>query len=299
MKFLLIGIYVFITCIAILAIDRIRSRHYSSGSVIEETHSTDFIDTLSQRKRKQLEAQPWNMKYETYTAIAAICGVLFAVTGYLYRDIVFGIIAGVIGVLIPEIVVRVQAASQKQRFEERYARSLRQLSAGLKSGMSLHQAIEDVAHSPFVHDDVRVEYQQLSADLKLGIPLQDAFRRFYERVKSGDAEDVAIAVAMQAKTGGREGVVIENIAKNIGDRMMLRKEINSMFAGSNTTIVVLDIVPFATIAFMVFGASEFMHAYFESMGMFLIFVGLLTFMLIGSFVTRAMVSKMRKESGVK
>lgn len=298
-RIVLIGIYAFIICLASLFIFKIRGKKTASGSVIDEAQSHDIIDDVSQYRRKHLAAQPWNMKYEVYATISTVCAIIFAAAGYLYRGPAWAICGAIIGFLVPDVIVLIQSSSQKQKFEERYARSLRQLSAALKSGMSLHQAVEDVCHSPFIHDDIRVEYQRLSADLKLGVSIQDAFTKFAERVQFPDADDVAIAMSMQAQVGGREGEVIEGIAKNIGDRMMLRKEINSMFSGSNGTILALDFFPFAIIGFSLFSGNTFMGTYLSSPTQFLILVVLLAFMGIGSIVTHGMVAKMKKECGVK
>jgi len=297
-KIVLICIYAFIGCIAVLFIARIHKRNAVTGSAINDAQNRDFIDDLSSFRRSKLAEKPWNMSYETYVTIGAVCSIIFSIIGYLYSGIPVAVAAAVIGQLVPEVIVRFQSATQRQRFEERYARSLRQLSSALKSGMSLPLAIEDVCHSPFVHDSVRIEFQQLSADLKLGVPIQDAFLKFYDRVKFSDAEDVAIAIGMQAKVGGREGAVVETIARNISDRMMLRKEINSMFAGSSVTVLVLDILPFAIVGFLFVGASDFMSMYLESTSMFLLLISMLVFMGIGSIVTHGMVIKMKRECGV-
>lgn len=297
-KIVFICIYAFIACVAVLVIAHIRSRNAVTGSAIDDTQNHDFIDDLSCSRRKKLAEKPWNMNYETYITIGAVCSIIFAIIGYLYAGVLSAVIAAAVGQLVPELIVRIQSTTHRQRFEERYARSLRQLSSALKSGMSLPQAIEDVCHSPFVHDSVRTEFKRLSADLKLGIPIQDAFMKFYERVRFGDAEDVAIAIGMQAKVGGREGAVVETIARNISDRMMLRKEINSMFAGSSVTVLVLDILPFGVVGFLFIGASDFMSMYLESTGMFLLLIGMLTFMGVGSIVTHGMVTKMKRECGV-
>lgn len=294
-KIVLLGIYALITCIAILAITYIRKHNV----IIPEEHKDiDFIETLINYKKKSLSEQPWNMNFDTYVSIGTFFGVVLSALFYVTKGLPMGVLAGIVGFLIPELIVKIQSAAQKQKFEERYARSLRQLSAALKSGLSLHQAIEDVCSSPFVHDDIKKEYQQLSAEVKLGIPIQDGFQYFADRVGFADAQDVAIAVGMQTKVGGREGAVIESVAQNISDRMMLRKEINSMFAGSNVTVTVLDVLPLAIVTFLVFGAQTFMHLYFESVGMLLLFGALVGIMIIGSFVTHSMIRKMKRECGV-
>lgn len=299
MNLILLGIYGVIICIAIFCIIKIRDKKYTPGSAIEESQSHDFIGAIAAYKRSSLAKQPWNMKYETYMTIATVCAILFAVMVFVITsNIIYAAVGAVIGALVPECVVRLQASKQRSNFEERYARGLRQVSASLKSGLSIHQAIADVCQSPFVHDDVRREFQQLDADLKLSIPIKEGFERFAARVDCIDAKDVAIAIGMQARVGGREAEVVETIAKNISDRLMLRKEVNSMFAGSNGTILFLDVLPFGIIAFMMMFARAFMAPYFTSTTMLLILIGLLLFMGIGSIVIHKIVRDMRKEFGL-
>lgn len=239
------------------------------------------------------------MKYETYMTIATVCTILFAVLGFVITEnLAYAAAGAVIGALVPECIVKLQTSQQRSNFEERYARGLRQFAASLKSGLSIHHAIKDVCQSPFVHDDVRREFHQLNVDLQLGIPIKEGFERFAERVCCVDAKDVAIAIGMQAKVGGREAEVVETIAKNISDRLMLRKEVNSLFAGSNGTILFLDILPFGIIAFMMLFARAFMAPYFTSTSMLLILIAFLFFMGIGSIVIHKIVRDMRREFGL-
>lgn len=300
MKLILFGIYGLIVCLAILVIMKLREKRFSSGSVIDEAQNRDFLDDFADAKRNSLAQSPWNMSYETYVTIGVVSTIILAVLAYvLYANLIITIIAAVIGLFVPEAIVQMQARSRKSHFEERYARGLRQLSAGLKSGMSLHQAINDVSHSPFVHETVRREFRQLDADLKLGIPIKDAFERFADRVKCQDAYDVAIAISMQLKVGGREAEVVETVARNISDRLMLRKEVSSLFAGSNMTVWALDIIPFAIVAFLFLFSPQYVAPYFESLELQIMLVTLLIFMSIGTVFTHKLIIKMRKECGIQ
>lgn len=299
MKLIFLGVYGFIVCMIVLALMIVRGKKFTPGSALDEAQSKDFLNIIGDYKRASLARHPWNMQYEVYKTIATVCSIIFAVLAYITSENLFyALIAAIAGMLVPEFVVRFQASKQRSAFEERYARGLRQLAASLKSGLSIHQAIEDVCKSPFVHDDVRREFQQLDADLKLGIPIKEGFERFANRVDSIDAKDVAIAIGMQASIGGREAQVVETIAKNISDRLMLRKEVNSMFAGSSGTIFFLDVTPFAIIAFMLMYARSFMQPYFDSPTLMLVLVGLLAFMGVGSIVIHKVVKNMRKEFGL-
>ena len=138
----------------------------------------------------------------------------------------------------------------------------------------------------------------IDADLKLGSSVRQAFQNFADRVSIPDAQDVAIAIAMQDEVGGQEAKVIESIAKNISDRIMLRKEIKSMFAGSSATIVSMDIIPFAVVILIYILAPSYLSPFFTDSLMMMVFIALLIFMGIGSIVIHKNVDKSRKRSGL-
>lgn len=299
MKWIVLGLCGLICCIALFAIINIRRKKVSDDSAIGAVQNIDFLDILTNHKRLELQKHPWNMSFETYKAIGTICGILFAVVAYVFSSsVLYGALAGIVGILLPEFLVKLQNSKQKTNFEERYARGLRQLAAGLKSGLSIHQAVDDVAHSPFVHDRIRKEFQQLSAELQLSVPIQQAFENFANRVQCQDAMDVTIAIKLQTKVGGREAEVIEGIAENISARLMLRKEISSMFAGSNATILTMDILPFIIIAFLFIAAPGYMAPYYSSSLLLAMLIVLLVFMGLGSFVIHKIVAKMRRDCGI-
>lgn len=259
----------------------------------------DFLAIISSRKQRMLARQPWSMKYSTYKTVALASAIAFAVIGYFAtRNIILMLLLSCLGLFVPEIIVRIKSSSSKAEFEERYATSLKQLVAGIKSGLSVHQAVESVCSSPFIHDSIKKEYKLLNADLKLGLPIHEAFERFAERIDSEDAKDVAIAMRMQANVGGRESLTIEAVSKNISERIMLRKEIKTMFAGSNMTVLAMDISPYLIVLFMYVSVPGYLVPFFESTSMLLIFIALMIFMGIGSIVVHNKIARMKKECGI-
>jgi tight adherence protein B len=259
----------------------------------------DFIDGFINAKKKAIASKPWGMSVKSYAAVALVSGGVLAATGFaLTGRYLAGVCLFAVGLFVPEVVQAVREQSWRNKFEERYARGLRQLSASLKAGLSIQQAVTDLTVCPFIHDSVRLEYQQLDADLKVGVSVEEGFKRYYERVHCDDAHDVAIAISMQNETGGNEARVIETIARDIGDRIMNRKEIKSLFSGTSITITMMDVIPLGIIAFLTMFSPEYMAPFFESFFMTCVFVGLIGFTLIGSVVIRRLVKKMKDDCGV-
>jgi tight adherence protein B len=284
-----------ILCGGAAIIIHIRSKRPTVTTILDGDKDKDFIDLAIGKKKKKLASRPWGMKFNTYVAIALGTGVTGGIIGYLTtKNYGLAALIAVTGFFAPEVVEAVRNSIESAKFEERYARSLRQISSSIKSGMSIRQAVSDVCDSPFIHDSIRDEFRQLDADLKVGLSVQEGFERFAGRVNSDDATDVAIAITMQNRVGGNSALVVETITRDINNRIMSRKEVKSLFAGASSTISMMDVVPMAIIGFIAMSSPQYLAPFFESVIMKILFWGLIVFMTAGSFVIRKSVSKMKK-----
>lgn len=163
--------------------------------------------------------------------------------------------------------------------------------------MSIQQAVNDVSDNIFVHESIRDGFKQIKADLQVGMTVQQAFQRFADDTKSVDAQDVASAIAMQSDVGGSEAKVIENISNNIQNRILMRREIKSLFAETNIMITFMDFAPFLAFLILYFGAPQLVAPYFESPTMTMILVGILLFTLLGTYIIRKQLSEAKQGVG--
>ena len=67
----------------------------------------------------------------------------------LTDNAMFSVIVGSFGVLVPRGLIILLTYDNNKKFEERYAKSLRQLSASLESGSSILNAVNEVANCAF------------------------------------------------------------------------------------------------------------------------------------------------------
>lgn len=261
--------------------------HLKSMKRIVGNPEMDFIDDLVTRKKEKLKRAGGNFPFRYYASLLVFCPLFGGTLAYLlFRDFAIAMLIAMVCLILPDVFVRVMANRQKALFERRYARALRSLASALRSNMTIQQAVEDTCHNIFIHESVRVGFRQIASDLKVGISVKDAFERFAKYTGSQDAWDVAAAIAMQHEVGGNEAYVVSNIAQNINDRIMLRKEIKSLFADTDVMIFVMDLMPVAIIVGLYFYAPQYIMPYFENSLMTLLFFGLLAVMAAGTFVIR-------------
>ena len=205
----------------------------------------DFITRFLEYEAEELRRASAGIPLSVYLVLRFVLAfALFGLGLAWLENPWFSAALGVVGFFIPHLLLGALCLRNRKKFEERYARSLEQLSSSLRAGMSIMQAVGDVASCVFVHESIRRKYALLSADLQMGIPLEDAFLRFAEGTDSPDAEDVASAIAIQNEVGGHEDEVVLEIAKNIKDRIMLRREVTSIFAETSSMVWIMDFVPY-------------------------------------------------------
>lgn len=280
---------IFIFLIALYFIMKIHMKN--SRMSIEK----DFIDMYIDSIEKMIEKAGVSLSIKTYLIILIVAPLITGIIVYfLSQNAVFSVLIGAFGLFTPRGVVALIAYDNQKKFEERYAKSLRQLSASLEAGSSILNAVTEVSACPFLHDTIRKKYAKLSSDLMMGVSVTDAFKSFAEGTNSQDAEDVALAIDVQNAVGGHEADVIRDISNNIYSRIMLRRETKSILTDTTIMVRVFDILPYIIIIGFTMLNKQFIEIYFSNPVYVLVYIGFLVTPLIGSLLNHRTIKKIKK-----
>ena len=255
----------------------------------------DFIDMYIESIEKMIEKAGVSLSIKTYLIILIVAPLITGIiVCFLSQNAVFSVLIGAFGLFTPRGVVALIAYDNQKKFEERYAKSLRQLSASLEAGSSILNAVTEVSACPFLHDTIRKKYAKLSSDLMMGVSVTDAFKSFAEGTNSQDAEDVALAIDVQNAVGGHEADVIRDISNNIYSRIMLRRETKSILTDTTIMVRVFDILPYIIIIGFTMLNKQFIEIYFSNPVYVLVYIGFLVTPLIGSLLNHRTIKKIKK-----
>lgn len=255
----------------------------------------DFIDMYIESIEKMIEKAGVSLSIKTYLIILIVAPLITGIIVYfLSQNAVFSVLIGAFGLFTPRGVVALIAYDNQKKFEERYAKSLRQLSASLEAGSSILNAVTEVSACPFLHDTIRKKYAKLSSDLMMGVSVTDAFKSFAEGTNSQDTEDVALAIDVQNAVGGHEADVIRDISNNIYSRIMLRRETKSILTDTTIMVRVFDILPYIIIIGFTMLNKQFIEIYFSNPVYVLVYIGFLVTPLIGSLLNHRTIKKIKK-----
>jgi len=132
--------------------------------------------------------------------------------------------------------------------QERFADAVGALTAAVRSGSSLPQAIRyaaDESASP-----VREELRQVVVDLDTGVSLDAALAAWASGQRSSETDLVAGALELHRRSGGDLPAVLDQVAATIRDRVSVAREVRSLTAQARLSAWILGLLPIGFFGFL-------------------------------------------------
>jgi len=181
--------------------------------------------------------QSKKLKIGISSAVAAL--VIISVSlhffeGTSYRDVglIFGILAGI----IPLTMLQLKEVQRRDSIDKNLPLFLLALSSAVQSGANLIRAIETTADRNM--GALTPELKNLRANLSWGMPIEDAFENFANKMGTKISRRVVVLLEMALKIGGDIRSNLEMIQKHVTELQNLEKERKSSLAPYTFTIYI-------------------------------------------------------------
>lgn len=218
----------------------------------------DFIDKLSKKISKSKFLSNRSNRYDKYTVfdidsmhfmakkiVFGFIFIVFSIIIELLQSKLAGplemIISFILGFYVLDIVYIYKYNKYKKRIESNMLDAVTIMNNAFKSEMSITQAIDLV--SAEVNGPIAKEFEKISLDIKMGLDIEVAFRRFSRRINSDEAIYLSSSLSVLNKTGGNIIKVFNSIEKNMFNRKKLNNELKSLTSSSKLIMYVLILVP--------------------------------------------------------
>jgi tight adherence protein B len=212
----------------------------------------------------------------------------FLIVSYVAGNRMFGLAAGVVGGMIPFMVVRQKRASRLRKFEEQFPEAIDLIGRALRAGHAFTTGLAMVAEE--IGKPVGEEFQLLYDRQNYGMPLPDALKAFAVRMPLIDARFFVTAVLTQRETGGNLGEVLDNLARVIRDRFRVKRQVRVLTAHGRITGWILAAMPPGLAAAMFVVAPGHMKMLIsDPLGVQMI-IGALVLQVIGTLIIRKLVN---------
>ena len=161
------------------------------------------------------------------------------------------------------------ARKKEQQFRLQFRDSIQEMSAVLKAGYSVENAIREVGRelAPLYDKDARIrkEYDRMTHQLDMKMPAVEVLEQFAERTGQEDVEDFVNVFAASKKSGGDSITIIRNAVRIISGKIDTEKEIQTMIASKKLEFEIMCAVPFVIILYMKLTFGEFLNVLYGNM----------------------------------
>jgi tight adherence protein B len=223
---------------------------FSAGSVF--FLSVIFIDVLrrayDQYKERYLAKQisdlsemfffvgPQQLITLTVAATAVAAGL-----GLLLLGPVATIILTVGGLAFPTLLVRFYRVRRIKLFERQLVDALVGLAGAFRAGMTLYQALEEIAKS--TRAPLSQELSLTVREMRLGSSADEALENLSRRVESEDLALVVTSINTARSLGGNMAEMLDTLSRTIRERFRIEGRIRSLTAQGRLQGIIMGAMP--------------------------------------------------------
>ena len=221
---------------------------------------------------------------------SAVLGVIFAaIPTVLGANPLLGLGLGVvIGFGVPRWLLSVLGKKRLKAFTEEFPNAMDVITRGIKSGLPVHDCLKIIGkESP---EPLGSEFRRMIEQIGMGMTVEDALEKTYERMPTAELRFFAIVLAIQQKTGGNLAEALGNLSIVLRARKMMREKIKAMSSEAVASAAIIGVLPPGVMALVtVMTPSYMMIMYTDQRGQMLLAGGAL-WMAVGAFIMKRMIN---------
>ena len=162
------------------------------------------------------------------------------------------------GVII-QAIIRSRIEAARRQFDGELADFFTIVASGLRSGLSLAQAVAGAAQGG--SDVLARQMRRVTTEVALGMDLADALDGVAARMSSEDLALAVQAVRIQRETGGSLSNILDIAATTVRQRAQLQREVRALSAEGRISALILMVLPIGIFAFFFLTRREYVEVF--------------------------------------
>ena len=220
--------------------------------------------TLQEKIERDIKRAGSNLKINEYYSLVAIS--VFSIFTFalitFHGRIFLSATVSFIGLIVPHLYLKRQYQKRLKKFNSQLVDTLRTISSSLRGGLSIEQAIENIAEN--APSPTREEFQQVVNDLELGRSLDESLQALKDRINDKDMDLIITVIFIQRQIGGNLTEILDNIAETIEDRIKLKQEIKALTSQGRLSAIIMGSVPLFMFFILSLINESYLNALFET-----------------------------------
>lgn len=229
------------------------------------------------KKPKVVEREDGLIDYDIYVmgrtektiniVLAALC--LFGIGYVFYRNIILSSLLMLLSMKWPKMRIEQIIQKRKNDLTIQFKDMLYSLSSSLSSGKSVESALKDALNELRIiyPDDETYIIKELSyiiRGIEMNETVENMFGQLAERAHIEDIESFVDIFKICKRTGGDIVQVIRSTSQTIGEKVEIKREIDTLIAGKKFEFKTLMCMPIFLILVLTYTAYDYMQPVFET-----------------------------------
>jgi tight adherence protein B len=232
--------------------------------------STTFVSRVMVAERSRrllgrlvLDHQPAPTTFRVPRKVLMAMGVVAAwLVGARFAGVVGSLATTAVAITAPAMVARRRKRRQEIATQERLAEAVSLVASAMRSGRSLHQAIELAATD--LDPLLGSTFRRLADRTGLGDAMDESIDAWAHDVGGPDARLVAGVLKLHRRTGGSLAASLENLAGTLRDRRASARELGSLTAQARLSATIIGLLPIGFFLFLSAIARPDLEAAYET-----------------------------------
>ena len=188
---------------------------------------------------------------------------IVAVTGWIYYQSPWAVILlGPLGIVLYRQLEEEVIFKKKGEFLLQFKEVTELMSSALNVGYSVENAVREAQKELQIFQVeqtlMKAELVQMVRQVRLQIPVEQVWMDFAKKTELEDIVNFAAVFSVAKRSGGNMVEIIQNTIRQIGDKIDVRREIDTILAAKRYEFRVMCVIPYAMIAYMQVSFPEFM-----------------------------------------
>ena len=173
---------------------------------------------------------------------------------------------------------------KKQAFQLQFKEAILAMSAALNVGYSVENAMREAwkdLQLLYKKEDIIVrEFRYMVHQLDMKLAVERILHEFASRTGDEEVQTFVTVFSMAKRSGGDMVEIIRNAACQIGEKIDVKKEINTMMAAKKLEFKIMCAIPFAMICYLKLSFPSFMQVlYGNVLGVVIMTICLLVYVI--------------------
>lgn len=203
------------------------------------------------------------------------------------RLVMLATIAGLIGGLLPLMIIQIRANRAKRKMIEQFPIALDVFVRRLRAGHPISAALELLTVE--MPDPIGTQFGRAVDEVTYGADMRDALQSMAERWDLDDMKMFVVSLSVQSETGGNLAEVLENLTKVIRERASMMMKVRALSSEGRMTAVMLTALPILAITSLFLLNPAFYLDVADDPAFLPGFLGLVMLYMIGFITIRRMV----------